>query len=51
MPESILESRGLCSDGRLHRHLVNDVGDELYLLEIELVGEHEEVAVYGPLCP
>ena len=39
--ESILKSGGLCSDGRLQRHLVDDVGDELYLLEIALVGEHE----------
>ena len=49
MSESILESGGLCSDGRLQRHLVDDVGDELDLLEIALVGEHEEVAVHGPL--
>lgn len=45
MSESILESGGLCSDGRLKRHLVNDVGDELYLLEIPLIGEHELVAI------
>jgi hypothetical protein len=45
MPESILKSGGLCSDGRLQRHLVNDVGDELYLLEIALIGKHELVAV------
>jgi len=45
MSESILKSGGLCSDGRLQRHLVDDVGDELHLLEIPLIGEHELVAI------
>jgi hypothetical protein len=45
MSQSILKSGGLCSDGRLQRHLVDDVGDELYLLEIPLIGEHELVAI------
>ena len=49
MSESILKSGGLCSDGRLQRHLVDDVSDELYLLEIVLVGKHEEVSIYGSL--